>query len=937
MMEETGHVEELLSAVDFPVVLVSDVGRVIFSNAAAGRILAPGKGIEVGAAAEKVLGIEPGALERLAERAGRTDEWLAVPVRKAGLSERFRVRARRVNWEGRRALVVVLDRVDRWHQHCTDALAGLPVMFFETDAEGRLVDGLQQVGAALGMDAAAIERAGLRDLVHEDDRVRFDEVWRRLAAGESVRGQEIILEDGRKRRRFFWFSLFPLRDNSGGLIGVRGLAGDMAVQKGLAYALEAAEERFNVLFRESSDPILILAMDGDILSVNPAFERLAGIRSDELFCGEKGWKDFVWGEDLERVMGALQACAAAGGGEKPVEYRMKSASGGLLWLEQSHSILHDEHGNARGIMAVARDVTRRKERELLLRADAQRMEQRHARVQELIGRLTSFFRRTSDLPEELGEYLAGVCDLLFEMYRPLMVCIAVPGMSRSYYQAGVHLAREQLESGGSPKLCTLAARLVKDGSLYFSAQDGDGAGEFAHDPAVEALGIRTVLAAPLRDGTGLVRGALALFDTRRREFDHLEVELLTIAALQVAARLRAAEQEDIRRELEEHLRQAQKMEAVGLLAGGIAHDFNNILSGILGFASFLRSKSDPASDEHRYLGLIEQSATQASELTRRLLSFSRRTHFVKQSVSLNEVVGEVTDILRHSVSKGITIELDLDDDLPPVLGDPAQLNQVVMNLCINAVEAMMPEGGTLRVVTEARELNEREQNILGGARSGEFVCLTVADTGKGMDPEVQSHIFDPFFTTKSGSGGTGLGLSIVYGIVNNHGGDITVTSREGEGTEIRVFLPVHLEAVAAERGEKGGRVRGSETILVVDDEAIVRQMVGEILQAHGYCVLRAASGSEALEIVRKEQGNVDLVLLDMVMPEHDGQATFDDLQQERPGLAVLLTTGYAQGEECNRLIEKGALGLVRKPYRSYELLRAVRDALDTGAGEAKSS
>jgi two-component system cell cycle sensor histidine kinase/response regulator CckA len=441
--------------------------------------------------------------------------------------------------------------------------------------------------------------------------------------------------------------------------------------------------------------------------------------------------------------------------------------------------------------------------------------------------------------------------------------------------------------------------------------------------------LKTCVGAPLRDSGGRIRGSIVMLDDKTRAFDSLDVEVVTVAALQVAARLRAEEQETVRRGLEEHLRQAQKMEAVGMLAGGIAHDFNNILSSILGFTTYLLARTPPGSNIHRDLGLIEQSAVRAADLTRQLLSFARRRHFAKEPVSFNTVIGDVVTILRRSLSANVQIHTRLAPELPPVLGDRGQLNQVIMNLGINAAEAMEGKVGALTLATEHRALDPREQAVLPEANEEKYVCVTVRDTGKGITPEDQARIFDPFFTTKAASGGTGLGLSIVYGIVTNHKGHVHVESEKGQGSIFRLYFPACAVGGAQPETPAPGRaLTGTETILVVEDETLVRQMVVEILKSYGYRIVSASSGEEATELFKGMKDRVDLVFLDLVMPGMGGEETFHAMRGLNPAVKVLLTSGFVREELSERLIAAGALGILYKPSRSNDLLAAIRDALD---------
>ena len=379
---------------------------------------------------------------------------------------------------------------------------------------------------------------------------------------------------------------------------------------------------------------------------------------------------------------------------------------------------------------------------------------------------------------------------------------------------------------------------------------------------------------------------------------------------------------------DEHRRHAERMESVGLLAGGIAHDFNNILSGILGFTSYLMSKTEPGTDLYRDLGFIEQSALRGAELTRQLVAFARRRHFPKEPVSLNAVIEEAFDTLEGSLPHNIVVRRTLSPELPDVAGDRDQLRQVVMNLCQRATDAMAADGGTLTVTTEHRALTERERAILVTVENTDYVCMTVRDTGRAIPPDERAHIFDPFYSSKSSREASALGLSIAYGTVSNHHGDVVVESGEGVGAVFSVYLPVLAARPRHVVLETGQKLEGSETILVIDDESIVRQMVVEILKGRGYRVISAATGEEGVELFREIKERISLVFLDLVMPGMGGEATFRAIRELRSDVPILLTSGFAQEELSERLIRAGAAGLVFKPYKSEDLLIQIREVLD---------
>ena len=927
----------LLGELRLPLLVVDQSSLVVWMNPAAELFAGLRSGDGVGRALSDVLGIAPEDGERIVAGRGSAGEWQTFQVSSAREEGRILAVQRKPIpiRDGEPLYAMVLEGAAWWDVPDLRRLSGSRFLYFETDASGVLRRGVESFSETLRRPSDTQADVSILSMMAEDARPMWEGAWERVRSGHVIEGFECKLMDGDGQARPFSFSLLPVMDVKSQVVGVRGTAIDVKPQQDLAYALEAAEERFSVMFQQSSDPVLILSLAGEILTANQTFETLTGIRSDMLFGGEKSWADFIDAADVPAVLGCIETCADKQDGT--VECRILREDGEPVWFEQHYSVLHDERGQSKGLLAVARNIHERKSQLMALRQEAQVMQERNQRAQDLIKQLKEFFTRTSDLPIGITGFLDGICALLQEMYDPLLVYVHVAGRDAITVttRSGAPL---KTDAEGKPfGLPTAMSSLVMETGSPFMTNDLQADDRFQGDPLVERLRVATYLGAALRDSTGEIRGTIAMIDREQRPLDSLDVELIMVAALQVAARLRAEEQEEARRELEKHLRQSQKMEALGMLAGGIAHDFNNILSGILGFSSYLLNKAEPGSALHRDLGLIETSAERASELTRHLLAFARRKHFPKEPVPVKQVVRETLGILQRTLSKQIVIKTEIEDHLPDVMGDSGQINQVVMNLCLNAAEAMAEKGGDLTVNVWSRPLSPREEQVLTRSidiGSGDFVTIEIVDTGTGMSDDVREHIFDPFFTTKSTRGGTGLGLSIVYGIVSNHGGDIQVISAEGEGTTFRVYLPAWSGEVPESETVDPADLTGDETILVVDDELIVRQMVTEILAEAGYTVESVGSGAEALDQVQALDGAVDLVLLDLVMPGMSGEETFTVLNAGFPGLPVLLTSGYAQEEVTDRLLAAGARDIVHKPYKSEALLVSIRKVLDSRPASA---
>jgi PAS domain S-box-containing protein len=381
------------------------------------------------------------------------------------------------------------------------------------------------------------------------------------------------------------------------------------------------------------------------------------------------------------------------------------------------------------------------------------------------------------------------------------------------------------------------------------------------------------------------------------------------------------------RKLEQQFIQAQKMESLGTLAGGIAHDFNNILSGVLGYASFLKSKIGEDHPHYRYINTIERSSKRAAELTAQLLGFARGGKYNVKPLNLNSVAKEVLNIIESTFSKKIEIETHFNNLIPTVSADVSQLQQVIMNLCVNASDAMS-DGGTLTIETDIKTLTEDYVKAHPWAEEGIYVCLSIGDTGVGMDEETRKRIYEPFFTTKEEGKGTGLGLSMVYGVVKNHGGYIDVISQPSQGSTFEIYLPICGEREDAEIISDTAPDGRRELILIVDDEESVRQLAHDVLEAHGYRVLAAADGLEALEMYGRFNGEIRLVILDMTMPRMGGHETFLRMKENNPDIRAMLATGFGPDDKTKEVLRSGFIGLIQKPFLPNTLLSMVRSTLD---------
>ena len=386
-----------------------------------------------------------------------------------------------------------------------------------------------------------------------------------------------------------------------------------------------------------------------------------------------------------------------------------------------------------------------------------------------------------------------------------------------------------------------------------------------------------------------------------------------------------------RKRLEQQLLQVQKMEAVGRLAGGIAHDFNNLLTVITGYSEHILSvygKGEPMMEQIRE---IKQAGERASMLTRQLLVFSRAQVLKPKLTDLNSIVINMERMLQRLIGENIILHTKLSGKLWRVEVDPGQMEQVIMNLAVNSRDAM-PGGGTLTIETDNAVVGEPIPEIHPPIKTGSYVVLSVSDSGHGMDAETKLHLFEPFFTTKTKGEGTGLGLSTVYGIVAQSGGHIGVHSELGKGARFTIFLPRALKAGAHPSEEKEGSEKktGTEVVLVVEDEDAVRNLIIRILGDYGYTVLGARSGEEALSLIERRQGGVELVVADIVLPGMSGPQLVERLMRERPGIRRLFISGYTDRAIQDIVAAEGEAHFLRKPFKPVELSAKVRDVLDRG-------
>jgi signal transduction histidine kinase/CheY-like chemotaxis protein len=421
-----------------------------------------------------------------------------------------------------------------------------------------------------------------------------------------------------------------------------------------------------------------------------------------------------------------------------------------------------------------------------------------------------------------------------------------------------------------------------------------------------------------------------------------DLDLVSFVAENIAVGIERKWSEDEREKLEAQVKHAQKLESLGVLAGGIAHDFNNLLTGILGNADLGLMSVDASAPAHQALGEIKRTAERAADLSRQMLAYSGRGSFLIETIDLNEVVREMGSLLEVSISKRAALAYELAENLPAVVADATQIRQVIMNLITNASDAIGEADGAITMRTGVRACDRAylgDTYLDDQLPEGDYVYLEVQDTGCGMDEATVQRIFDPFFTTKFT--GRGLGLAAALGIIRGHKGAVEVRSEVGRGTLFRVLLPMsdqpakgrHAAFAAEERPEPCGG-----TVLVVDDEQAVREVAGRMLEQAGFTVLRAADGFEALSLFGDRRDEIGCVLLDLTMPRKGGEETFRELKEMRPGVRVVISSGYSEQEVAARFAGEDVAGFVQKPYLYSTLVARVGEAVNgTGNGPGRAA
>ncbi len=668
-----------------------------------------------------------------------------------------------------------------------------------------------------------------------------------------------------------------------------------ARQQAVEAALRDSRERYRLLIESFPDAVVLYDPDGRVVYVNQAFVDTYGWQREE-WLGRK--IDFVPPEETEKTRNAIDRVLA--GEDLVLETRRNTRDGRTLDVRIRPAPFRAPDGELLGVYVIHRDVTEKKRRERALRESEERYRKLLDASPDPISVYDARGKVTYVNPafqETFGWGLEELAGRGIDFVPPHEVERTRDAVRRTLAGETVLLETQRLTKDG--RLLDIQLK-----TTIFHNDDGSLAGDIVI----------------YRDVTTLKHAQREL----ARHQDHLETLVKDRTRELEAANERLQREIRDRKRLEVQLLQSQKMEALGTLAGGIAHDFRNLLQVIHGYAETLlrnRTADDP---ERTDLQKVLRAARRGADLTSQLLTFSRRMDVELRPLDLNREVREIATMLRRTIPRMVDLELALADTLVAVEGDPGQIEQALLNLALNAKDAM-PDGGRLTIATG---VGDGDGDL---PLDGPTVWLEVRDTGHGMTPDLADHIFDPFFTTKAVGQGTGLGLSTVYGIVRGHGGHITCRSQPGAGTAFRIHLPRYegplpapADPAAAEAAVSAG---ATGTVLVVDDEPEIRDLARMFLEKDGFEVATASSGEEALDTYRL-RGDIDLVVLDLGMPGMGGRACLRRLLETDPDARVLVATGYASDGQAAGILEDGARALINKPYRARDLVARVREILE---------
>jgi len=745
-----------------------------------------------------------------------------------------------------------------------------PIGIAIASPQGRFIETNDALIRMLGYSRHEIEKLTFMDITHPDDRAETQRLSRAVRDGKINfyrTEKRYIKKDG----EVVWVVVraTALRNDDGSLKYWLGLMVDITEHKNAKEALAESEKKYRMLFESSAEGILVAQADNQKFRyANRAICEMLGYRAEELI--RMGVHDIHAKEDLNFVLDEFNAMAR---GEKGLAENIPCLckDGTKIFVNINSTIMPIDGvpcnvGFFQNISERLKSEDALRQSEEKYRSILESIEEGYFEV-DLIGNFTFF---NSALPKIMG----FPPDELMKTNNRDFTSEETARKMRQVFKRIIRTGRsarvlnyEITSRDGTKKILEISASLMRNAD---------------RKPA----GFR-----------GLVRD--------------------------VTEQLIAEKEKD---RMAAQIRQAQKMEAIGTLAGGIAHDFNNLLMGFQGNLSLMLMEMSPDNPFYDYLTAMEDYVKRGSDLTRQILGFARGGKYEAKPTNLNDLLEQSSQMFGRT-RKEIVIHKKFQSNPWPVEVDRGQIEQVLLNLFVNAAQAM-PSGGDIYLETENVTLKEEDWEKPYALTQGEYVKIAVVDSGVGMDRETLDRIFEPFYTTKEVSRGTGLGLASAYGIIKNHNGMIDVASKKGEGTTLTIYLPRTSKDFPEERAPVEKTIKGRETILLVDDEEMVADVGQKMLQKLGYRVVLAKSGRKAVEIFKRLQQRIDLVILDMIMPDMGGSETFDQLKTIAPDVKVLLSSGYSIDGQASQIMKRGCSGFIQKPFNLKHFSRKIREILD---------
>jgi len=865
--------------------------------------------------------------------------------------------------------------------------------YYEVDIAGNFTFVNDSMCEILGYSKDELIGMNNREYMDEENAKKVYETFNRVyktGKPAKLRDYGVIEKDGTVR--ILETSLSLIKDNKGQPIGFRGLARDITERKQAEEALRDSEEKYRTILERIEEGYYEVDIAGNFTFVNDSGCKILGYPRDELLGMNN--RQYMDEEDAKKVYQVFNRVLKTGIPSKVLDWELIRKDGTKRYAEISALLIKDSEGHPTGFRGILRDVTERKQAEDSLKESEERFRilvegsplgisliGKDGRYKYINPKFVEMFGYTlKDIPtgrvwfrksypdEEYRHQVISTWKTDLENFkhgesRPQIFNVTCKDGSEKI----IHFRPVTMETGDQflihediTESKQAEAELIQTRNflqnIFDSSTDGitttdlQGIAIYTSPRAKDILGyeqneiIGKKIYFLYGNGEEDAKTIMKELEEKSELRDH-EMKLIRkdgkLIDINLSASLLMDEKGEVigtlgiyrditeKKKLEAQLQYSQRMEAIGTLAGGIAHNFNNLLMGMQGNVSLMLLDTNSDHPNYERLKNIEKMVQSGSKLTGQLLGYARGGRYEVRPISFNQLVKETSDTF-DITKKDITVHQDLDKDLFGIIADQGQIEQVLLNLYVNAADAM-PQGGDLFLKTinvTHKDMKDKPYE----PKPGNYALLTVRDTGVGMDKKTMERIFEPFFTTKGLARGTGLGLASVYGIIKAHGGYIDVYSEKGQGTTFYVYLPAtsaEPKELRAESTEQEEMALGKETILLVDDEEMILDVGSQLLEKLGYKVLVAGSGKEAIEFYKANKDKIDMVILDMIMPEMGGGETYDRMKKIEPKIKVLLSSGYSINGQATEILERGCSGFIQKPFSMEELSQSIRKVLDS--------